>query len=113
MIPEKRNFRRFKLREGALVGRLDQAHAVDVVDLSVGGAALRTDQRFAVGSEYAMRLEILEGGIDVRGVVVRSRMIGTGELYHGERGTVYAAAMRFHEGSEDQIADFICGAILA
>jgi PilZ domain len=113
MIPEKRVYRRFRLREGALVGRLDRGPYVDVVDLSVGGAGLRTDQRFAVGSEHALRLEIPEGGIDVQGVVVRSRVIGTGELYRGEQATVFAAAMHFREGSEDQIADFICGAILA
>jgi hypothetical protein len=113
MVPEKRMYRRFRLREGALLGRLDQGLSVDVVDLSVGGAGLRTDQRFAVGSEHAMRLEIPEGRVDVQGVVVRSRMIGISELYRGEQATVYAAAMRFREGSEDQIADFICGAIVA
>ena len=114
MIPEKRNYRRFKLREGALVGSLeDRAETVDVVDLSVGGAALRTDMRFSVGSECAIRFEIPEGSIDVTGIVVRSRMIGTGEVFRGERGPVFSAAMHFREGSEDQIADFICCAMLA
>ena len=114
MIPEKRNYRRFRLREGALVGMLeDRSQSVDIVDLSVGGAGLKTDLRFAVGSECSLRLEIPEGHIDVSGVVVRSRMIGTGEIFRGERGTVYSTAMRFREGAEDQIADFICGAILA
>ena len=113
MESEKRQFKRFKVNTDKLVGRLDQDQTVDIVDMSVGGAALHARRRLAVGNRYAIRLENPDGGIDVLGVVVRSRMTGIGETYHGERVPVYSAALQFHEGSEEQLADFICGSMLA
>ena len=67
---QKRRYRRFKLRKGALVGRIDKDQAVDVVDIGVGGAGLKADRSFAVGSECSVRLGIPEGGVDVKGVIV-------------------------------------------
>lgn len=98
---------------GMLVGRLGQDHTVEVIDMSVGGAAVKAGRRFAVGSEYAVKIETPDGAIDVRGVVVRSRMLNIRENLQGNRVPVYASAMRFHEGSEERIADFLCGAMLA
>ena len=113
MDHDKRQYRRFPMDAGTLIGRLGQDHTVDVINVSVGGAAVKADRRFAVGSEYAVKLETPEGGIDVQGVVVRSRMLGLWENFHGDRVPIYASAVKFHEGSEEQIADFLCGAILA
>ena len=113
MGQEKRQYKRFPVPAGALIGRLDQVHTVDVLDVSVSGAALKVERRFSVGSEFAMKLETPDSGIDVQGVIVRSRMLTIRETFHGARVPIYASAVRFHEGSEERIADFLCGAILA
>jgi hypothetical protein len=113
MEHEKRQYRRFPMDAGTLIGRLDHDHTVDIMDMSVGGAAVKADRRLTVGSEYAMKLETPDGGIAVKGVVVRSRMLGIWENFQGERVPIYASAVKFREGSEEQIADFLCGAILA
>jgi len=113
MDHDKRQYRRFPMDAGTLIGRLGQDHTVDVINVSVGGAAVKADRRFAVGSEYAVKLETPEGGIDVQGVVVRSRIFDVSENIQGKRMPVYASAMKFHEGSEERIADFLCDTILA
>jgi hypothetical protein len=113
MGQEKRQYKRFPMPAGILIGRLDQVHTVDVLDMSVSGAALKVNRRFSVGSEFAMKFATPDIDIDVQGVIVRSRMVTIWENFHGARIPVYASAVRFHEGSEERIADFLCGAILA
>lgn len=112
MDNEKRQFRRFAVEEKTIVGRLGSDHTVGIIDMSVGGAAVKADRRFPVGSEHEVRIETQHGALDVQGVVVRSRIYSLWENLQGERQPVYAAAMKFHEGSEDLIADFLTGAIL-
>jgi len=113
MDHDKRQYRRFPVAPGTLVGRLGRGHTVDVIDMSVGGAAVKADRRFSVGSEQSVRIETPYGVIDVQGVVVRSRIYDVAENLRGKRMPVYASAMRFHEGSEERIADFLCDTILA
>ena len=113
MDQDKRQYRRFPMAEGALLGRLGQDHTVEVINMSVGGAALKASRRFSVGSEHSVKIETPYGAIDVRGVVVRSRMHSLWENIRGERVPIFASAMRFHEGSEDRIADFLCDTVLS
>jgi len=113
MGQEKRQYKRFPIPAGTLIGRLDQVHTVDVLDMSVSGAALKVDRRIPVGHEFSMKLESMDSGIDVQGVIVRSRMLTIWENFRGARVPIYASAVRFREGSEDQIADFLCVAIQA
>ena len=43
----------------------------------------------------------------MRGVVVRSELIGIEERGNGERVTIYTAGMLFKEGSTEKLADFL------
>jgi hypothetical protein len=110
---EKRQHKRFPVRDGRLAGRLDRTHTVDIVDMSAGGAALRAGRRLTAGREYTMRFGSLMNSVEVQGVIIRSRLLSSEEAFHGARVFVYSAAMQFREGSEDRITDFICDAILA
>jgi hypothetical protein len=73
---------------------------------------LRAGRRLTPGREYTMRCGGSLNGVEVQGIVIRSRLLSSEESFHGTRVFVYSAAMRFREGSEDRIADFICDAIL-
>jgi hypothetical protein len=113
MDREKRQHRRFSMSAGKLVGRLGAVHTADVIDISVGGAALKADRRFAVGSEFGVKIEAPEGDMHVQGVIIRSHMLGVWRNLRGEQVPIYASAVKFREGSEERIADFLCGVILA
>lgn len=113
MDNDKRQYRRFPITEGVLIGRVGGDHTVEVIDMSVGGAAVKADRRFSIGSEHAVKIATPYGAIDVRGVVVRSRVLNVWENFQGKKVPVYSAAMRFHEGSEDRIVDFLCDTVLA
>ena len=108
----KRQHKRFKAPQEGLIGRLDDDQLVDIIDLSVGGIALMASSRLPVGREYFMWLYVRRNSLEVRGTVVRSRIAGRKEALFGQRGPVYASAMRLQEGLEDRVVDFICDALL-
>jgi hypothetical protein len=109
---DKRQNKRFKVRHEGLIGRLDEDHFVDIIDLSVGGVAMKAGSRLVVGREYFMRLHDRRKSIEVRGTIVRSRIVETRQVLFGQRRPVYASAMRLQEGLEDQVIDFICDTLL-
>jgi hypothetical protein len=84
----------------------------DIIDLSVGGIAIESDYGLDVGSEYFMRLQARNYVLEVQGTVVWSRIVDTREASFGQRSPVYVSAMRFQEGTEDHVTDFICDALL-
>ena len=71
----------------------------------------------ASGDTVRVHSRIVEGDREriqvVQGVIVRSHMLGVWQNFHGERVPIYASAVKFREGTEERIADFLCGAILA
>jgi len=112
MARDKRQHKRFKVRHEGLVGRLDDGHLVDIIDLSVGGLAMTAGRRLVVGREYLMRLHDRRNRLDVRGTIVWSRNVERRRDMSGQWSPVYASAMQLQEGSEDQVVDFICDALL-
>ena len=112
LAKDKRQNKRFKVALEGLIGRLDDDHLVDIIDLSVGGIAVRSDRRLVAGREYIVRLHARKHSLEVRGKVVWSRIVGNKESPLGRQNPVYVSAMRLQEGSEDRVTDFICDALL-
>jgi Tfp pilus assembly protein PilZ len=85
---------------------------VEIVNMSMGGAAVRADMRLNIGREYTLRLEVEDRPLNVRGVVVWSTLSG---LRHNERGesvSQYSAGLKFkgiHTQELEQLLGFIEG----
>jgi len=109
---DHRQYKRFKVPKEGLVGMLDDDQLVDIIDLSVGGIAMKAGSRLAVGRECFMRLHDRKNRLEVRGTIVRSQIVENRQPVIGQGGPVYASAMRLQEGSEDRITDFILEALL-
>jgi len=109
---DKRQHKRFKVHHEGLIGRLDGDHFVDIIDLSAGGIAMKAGSRLVIGREYFVRLHDPRKSLEVRGMIVRSRLVGKKKALFGDGGPVYASAMRLQEGSEDRVVDFICDTLL-
>ena len=112
LAKDKRHSKRFKVALEGLTGRLDDDHLVDIIDLGVGGIAIKSNRRLVVGKEYLVRLHSGRHNLEVRGTVVWSRIVDNKESPIGMQSPVYASAMRLHTGSEDRVTDFICDALL-
>lgn len=70
---ERRRGTRFHAPEqhGVTGARVRPGHAVDVIDVSAGGALIQTERRLLPGSTIDLHLTTADGNVAMRGRVVR------------------------------------------
>ena len=106
-MQDKRRHKRFKLDIIEINGKMSLADKVKIIDISLGGIAIKADRRLNIGREYTIRLEDKGKIIDVKGVVVRSELSGIEERSKGEPVSIYTAGMLFKEGQAAKVDHFL------
>lgn len=106
-MQDQRRHKRFRLDVMEINGKMILAEKVDIIDISLGGIALKTDRRLNVGKEYVIKLGDKGKRIDVKGVIVRCELSTIEERCDGERVPIYTAGMMFKDVAADKIADFL------
>lgn len=106
-MQEKRRHKRYNVDLSDINGKMGLTDKVEVLDISLGGVALKADRRLNIGKEYMIKLQEKGKTLDVKGIVVRSELSGIEERSHGERASIYTAGMVFKDGFADKIADFL------
>jgi hypothetical protein len=101
----KREHTRFDLID--IQGKMTLANKVEIIDISLGGVSMKADRKLDVGREYMIKLGDKEHSIDVKGIVIRSTLVGMEAGADGESVLIYAAGMKFKEGSADKITAFL------
>lgn len=93
--PNKRRHPRFVV-EG-VHGRMVFASQVEILNLSLGGVAIRADRRLNIGGEYTLKLELGGEGIEIKGQVVWSVVSGVRKAAESETVPEYSAGLRFKD----------------
>jgi c-di-GMP-binding flagellar brake protein YcgR len=75
---------------------------VEVINLSLGGIALRASRRLDIGSEYALTLDVDERQLRLNGTVVWSVLSDIVQR-SGESVTYYSAGLRFDDVLSDKV----------
>jgi hypothetical protein len=88
-------------------GKMSLSEKVEILDISLGGVALKVDRKLNPGREYMIKLQDRENTLNVMGRIVRSELSGTETRSDGESVTIYAASMQFQDGSTGRVADFL------
>jgi Tfp pilus assembly protein PilZ len=83
------------------------AGKAEIIDISLGGVALRTDRKLNIGKECLITLGYHGTRSSVKGIVVRSELSGIEETAGGESVTVYSVGFYFKEESADKIKGFL------
>jgi c-di-GMP-binding flagellar brake protein YcgR len=83
------------------------AHKAEIIDISLGGVALKSDRRLNIGREYLLRLDEKGKKLDVRGVVVRSELSGIESRADGETASIYTAGVMFKDAPPNIVSNFI------
>jgi hypothetical protein len=104
---EKRRYKRYKLELIEVNGKMSLADKVEIIDLSLGGVALRVDRRLNPGREYLLKLGDKTKSFDLKCIVVRSELSGIEEKANGERVMIYTAGMKFKEDSATKMMDLL------
>ncbi len=80
---------------------------VEIIDISVGGVAVKADRKLNIGKEYLITLESEGKHIKINGVVVRSELSGIEERADRGEVTIYSAGISFKDESADKIKHFL------
>ncbi len=97
----QRRHTRFRLDLATLDGNMLLTENAEILDISAGGASLRTDRALTIGNKYLILCTENDQGFGVRGVVVQS------EAAAGEGPEQYTAHIRFDEGQARKIAGLL------
>jgi hypothetical protein len=101
---EKRRHPRFTLED--VRGEVVVASKVEILNLSLGGVAIRADRRLNIGSDYTLKLEMGDRFVAMPGVVVWSVLSGLGRG-RGDEAPEYSAGLRFTAAVTDKIQGVI------
>ena len=101
---EKRRHPRFTVED--VQGQVVLASKVEILNLSLGGVAIRADRRLNIGSEYTLKLEMGDRFVAMPGVVVWSVLSGLRNAKGGD-SPEYSAGLRFTAAVDDKIQGLI------
>jgi c-di-GMP-binding flagellar brake protein YcgR len=88
-------------------GKMIMAQKVEIIDISLGGVALKTDRRLNIGREYLIKLGYKGKSIDVKGIIVRCELSNIEERSDGKSVSIYSAGIMFKDIPSNTIADFM------
>jgi c-di-GMP-binding flagellar brake protein YcgR len=104
MILNTRKCKRYKLNNCEVSGKMVLATEVKVVDISIGGIALKANRRLNIGGDYTLKLEGRKT-ISLRGTVIWCSLIETRKSSNGEMIPIYSAGMQFKYMSTERITE--------
>ena len=97
MIQDNRRHKRFQSDHMELNGKMIMAQKVEIIDISLGGVALKTDKRLNVGREYLIKLGYKGESIDIKGTIVRCELSNIEEGSDGDSVSIYSAGIMFKD----------------
>ena len=106
-MEDKRQHKRFRLDVVEINGKMILAQKVEIVDISQGGIALKTDRRLNVGKEYVITLGEKSSPINVKGIIVRCELSQIEERSNGQQFPIYTAGMMFKDVPLNKITDLL------
>ena len=92
-MDERRREARFDVETGH--GTMLSTSPVEIINISLGGLAFRTETRLLVGEEYTVTLDVAGKSVAMRGIVAWS-VLGGLESRNGETIPIYSVGMKFH-----------------
>lgn len=106
-MQDRRQHKRYSLDLIEINGKMSLTSKVEVIDISLGGVALKADRRLDIGKEYLIKLQEKSKTLEVKGIVVRSELSGMEDRGQGESTSIYTAGLVFKDGFTDKITDFL------
>jgi hypothetical protein len=103
-LDKPRRHRRFTVED--VRGHLVLASKVEILNLSLGGVALRADRRLNIGSTYTLKLEMGDRFTAMQGIVVWSVLSGMAKV-KGEDVPQYCAGLKFVDMLTDRLQGLI------
>ena len=101
LMLDKRKYKRFKLNDREVNGKMVLATEVKVIDISISGISLKANRRLNIGSDYTLKLEGSKT-VSLKGTVVWCSLTETRKGSQGEMIPIYSAGMQFKDMSAER-----------
>ena len=86
---------------------ITSAADVEIMNISVGGVAVKADSRLNIGKEYTLRIEENGKIFTVKGTIVWAVLSGSTRNKRNEMVPIYKAGMRFEEAKSEGMTSLI------
>ncbi len=107
---EKRQFNRLKINSGNVYSKTLFINDVEIINISVGGALIKTDRRMNIGKNYFLKLKNKSRFLVVEGTVIWFTLVDSYRDYLGNIIPIYLVGLNFNDTSSKklkEISDFI------
>ena len=94
-IKDKRRYRRLNINNLKIRSKMGFAHYIKIVDVSLGGLLMETDQKWNIGEEYTLHVESEGKRWAIKGYIVRSKLKKRTNDDQGNIMPIYRAGMKF------------------
>jgi hypothetical protein len=105
-IKDKRRYRRLNVNNLKIRSKMGFAHYIKIVDISLGGLLMETDQKWNIGEEYTLHVESEGKRWAIKGYIVRSKLKKRAKDGQGNLIPVYSAGMKF-TGALNEIKELL------
>jgi PilZ domain len=102
---ENRKFKRYEV--DSVHGKMTYLSNINILNISMDGAAIATTQRLSLDREYALKLNYEKRSLTLRGKIVWSVLSHSKTLKDGEVVPVYKAGVKFTNVLTDEATDLI------
>jgi c-di-GMP-binding flagellar brake protein YcgR len=102
---ENRKFKRYEV--DSVHGKMTYLSDINILNISMDGAAIATTQRLSIDREYALKLNYENHSLTLRGKVVWSVLSQSKTLKNGEVWPVYKVGLKFTNVLTDEATDLI------
>jgi hypothetical protein len=109
---ERRAHKRYKIELLGVTGITLKANSIDIVDISLKGISLHATMRLNVGKEYTIKIQTGVKVLNLKGLVIWSRISKSRSGLGGDSVPVYTAGLEFQHMTKEQqkeIAKFMDG----
>lgn len=102
---ENRKFKRYEV--DSVHGKMTYLSDINILNISMDGAAIATTQRLSIDREYSLKLNYENHSLTLRGKVVWSVLSQSKTLKNGEVWPVYKVGLKFTNILTDEATDLI------
>ena len=104
MMRDNRRYKRLKLNDREIKGKMILVTEVKVIDISISGISLKVNRRLNIGSDYTLQLEGKKT-ISMRGTVVWCSLIEARKVSQGVMIPIYSVGMHFKNMSSERVTE--------
>jgi len=102
-----RRYQRYTIDSMKIKGRIMYSKIVDIIDISLGGIALKADRRLNIGNQYILNIDEIGLHISLKATVVWASLHHSIKSANGDLVPIYAVGMKFNETSNEKISQLI------